>query len=75
MPRSCPNPKVPKQTKSSNSPNGDIGDLEEKPLPTIPETLYQNLPDFLLRATAKATTAEDKGLLLHSSLVAISSCL
>ena len=72
---------VQKQTKSPNPPNGDIGEIEdleeteEKPLPTIPETLYQNLPDFLQRATAKATSAEDRDLLLLGSLVAISPCL
>ena len=69
----------PKQNKkSSNSKNEDIGeteDLEEKPLPTIPETVYCNLPDFLQRVTAKATSHEDKDLLLLGSLVAISPCL
>jgi hypothetical protein len=73
--RVCPKPK---QTKSPNPPNGDLGDMEEieeKPLPTIPEKLYQDLPDFLQRATAKATSAEDKDLLLLGSLVAISPCL
>jgi hypothetical protein len=70
---------IPK--KQVKSPKGDIGemgnleDLEEKPLPTIPETLYQNLPDFLQRITIKATSAEDKDLLLLGSLVAISPCL
>jgi hypothetical protein len=33
------------------------------------------LPDFLQRVTAKATSAEDKDLLLLGSLVAISPCL
>ena len=47
----------------------------EKLLPTIPEKLYQNLSNFLQRATAKAISAEDKDLLLLGSLVAISSCL
>ena len=69
-----PVPKVQQQNKSPNPQNGDIGEIEdleereEKPLPTIPETLYQNLPDFLQKATAKATTAEDKDLLLLGSL-------
>ncbi|GHV28679.1 hypothetical protein FACS1894176_11300 [Bacteroidia bacterium] len=54
-----------------------IADTEttEKSLPTIPETVYQNLPDFLKRTTAKATSSEDKDLLLLGSLVAISPCL
>jgi hypothetical protein len=50
-------------------------EIEEKPLPTILEKLYQNLPNFLQRATAKATSAEDKDLLLLGSLVTISPCL
>ena len=69
------------QTKSSNPQSediedlGDLEDIEEKPLPTIPETVYQNLPDFLQWTTAKAATPEDRDLLLLGSLVAISSCL
>jgi hypothetical protein len=53
----------------------ELAELEKKPLPTIPETVYQTLPDFLQSATAKATSAEDKDLLLLGSLVAISACL
>ena len=67
-----------KSPKSQNPPTaetGDLEDLEEKPLPTIPETVYNNLPDFLQRITTKATSAEDKDLLLLGSLVAISPCL
>jgi hypothetical protein len=30
-----------------------IGEIKEKPLLTIPEKPYQNLPDFLQRATAR----------------------
>jgi hypothetical protein len=73
-----PAPKVSKQNKSSNKKTAGIEDLEEteeKPLPTIPETVYQNLPDFLKRTTAKATSPEDKDLLLLGSLVAVSPCL
>jgi hypothetical protein len=74
-------PPVPKQTKSEKSPNpprADIGDSEEakeKALPTFPDVVYQNLPNFLQWVTAKATSAEDKDLLLLGSLVAISPCL
>lgn len=67
-----------KQTKSPKQKSGEIEEIEEteeKPLPTIPETVYHNLPDFLQRVTAKATSAEDKDLLLLGSLVAISPCL
>ena len=65
----------------SKLPNCQIGNMEileisdvEK-TPTFPETIYKNLPDFLQRATAKATSPEDKDLLLLGSLVAISPCL
>lgn len=67
-----------KQTKSpipQKEETGELEETEEKPLPTIPETVYQNLPDFLQRTTAKATSPEDKDLLLLGSLVAISPCL
>ncbi|MCL2027998.1 MAG: DUF3987 domain-containing protein [Bacteroidales bacterium] len=75
-------PPVPKVPTSSNPQNGETGESEEiedseeiKPLPTIPNTIYQNLPTFLQQATAKATTAEDRDLLLLGSIVAISPCL
>ena len=44
-------------------------------LPTIPESVYKNLPAFLLQATAKAISPEDKDLLLLGSIVAVSPCL
>jgi len=69
-----PAPKVP-PCAEKQTPNDEKEDPPEKPLPTIPETVYRNLPDFLQSATAKATTAEDKDLLLLGSLVAISPCL
>jgi hypothetical protein len=71
-------PLVPKQTKSPISPNPQIEDIEEmgkSPLPTFPDFVYQNLPEFLQSVTAKATSPEDKDLLLLGSLVALSSCL
>ena len=43
--------------------------------PTFPKIIYQNLPDFLQRVTAKATSPEDKDLLLLGSLVVVSACL
>jgi hypothetical protein len=74
-----PIPKSPqKSTKPIKEKTEDLEGLEETtqtPLPTIPETVYQSLPDFLQKVTAKATSAEDKDLLLLGSLVAISACL
>jgi hypothetical protein len=57
-----------------NPQSEDLTETTEK-TPTFPEIIYQNLPGFLQRATAKATFAEDKDLLLLGSLVAVSSCL
>jgi hypothetical protein len=65
---------VPKQEKSQNTQNEDLTETTEK-TPTFPEIIYQNLPEFLQHATIKATSAEDKDLLLLGSLVAISPCL
>ena len=70
-----PVPKVPQNPNHKNPTNQGSDDSEEKPLPTIPETVYKNLPNFLQQATAKATSPEDKDLLLLGSLVAISPCL
>ena len=68
-------PLVPKVFLPQKHPTVEMEELEEKPLPTIPETIYQTLPNFLQWVTAKATTSEDKDLLLLGSLVAISPCL
>jgi hypothetical protein len=66
--------KIPIVPPVPNQQNDDLPETTEK-TPTFPETVYQNLPDFLQRATAKATSAEDKDLLLLGSLVEISPCL
>lgn len=67
---------------SSKSPiplKEEMEDLEEinvsDSVKSFPETVYQNLPDFLQQVTAKSDSAEDKDLLLLGSLVAISACL
>ncbi|GHV68837.1 hypothetical protein FACS1894199_16690 [Bacteroidia bacterium] len=58
-----------------NNIESENEDEEMKPLPTIPETVYENIPNFLKQCTEKATSAEDRDLLLLSSLVVISACL
>jgi hypothetical protein len=67
--------KVPIVPPVPNQSPEEPEETAEKPLPTIPKTIYHNLPNFLQWATAKATTPEDKDLLLLGSLAAISSCL
>jgi hypothetical protein len=70
VPQQQPNPQ-----KEDLSEMEDLGETAEKPLPTIPEAVYQNLPNFLQWITAKATSPEDRDLLLLGSLVAVSPCL
>ena len=84
-------PPVPKQAKSSKSPNphnGDIedfGDIGENSLPcgegwggaipTIPQEVYNNLPNLLQQIISKADSPEDADLLLLGSITVFSSCL
>jgi hypothetical protein len=67
-------PKVPIVPTVPNPQSEDLTETTEK-TPTFPEIIYQNLPEFLQRATAKTISAEDKDLLLPGSLVVISPCL
>lgn len=46
-----------------------------EPMPTFPDEMYEHLPDFLQRVVSRATSAEEKDLLLLGSIVAISACL
>jgi len=66
---------IPPSTRNPHVPN--VPSIPNVPsvLPTIPEGVYKNLPPFLQSITAKATSPEDKDLLLLGSLTAISSCL
>ena len=62
----------PQNTTEKTQPNEE----QEKELtPTFPEIIYNHLPDFLQRVTAKAASPEDKDLLLLGSLVVVSACL
>src|SRR5574344_849593 len=63
---------------SSNSPSGDIEDLENnapETMPTFSDEIKDNLPDFLQQVVAKSNSPEDADLLLLGSITAISSCL
>lgn len=47
--------------------------LEEE-LPTIPDSVYLDLPDFLQEAVTNASTPEEKDIMLLGSVVALSAC-
>lgn len=59
----------------SSAENTELLQENTEKTPTFPEIIYTNLPDFLQQVTAKATSAEDKDLLLLGSLVVTSACL
>ena len=69
--------------KLPNIQNGNLAKLdiskqtdeEQETLPTIPETIYPLLPDFLRQITDYANSREDADLLLLGSLVVTSACL
>jgi hypothetical protein len=68
------------QSFSSISPNpqsGDIGDLGENSvfIPTIPQSVFANLPDLLKQVVSKADSPEDADLLLLGSITVFSACL
>lgn len=65
--------KTPPTQKTTEKPQPS-GEQTELTL-TFPEIIYNNLPDFLQYVTAKATSPEDKDLLLLGSLVVVSACL
>ena len=64
---------VPQQ-KTAEKPQSNE-EQETELTPTFPESIYKSLPDFLQQVTAKATSPEDKDLLLLGSLVVVSACL
>lgn len=47
----------------------------EEPMPTIPESVYAELPEFLKKTVKVATSDEERDILLLGSLATISSCL
>lgn len=48
---------------------------EQEHMPTFPDSLFSELPDFLKRVVQIATSNEERDILLLGSLVAISACL
>lgn len=55
----------------SNQPENQAQEL----MPTFPDSLFSELPDFLKRVIQIATSNEERDILLLGSLVAISACL
>ncbi|MFL1012674.1 DUF3987 domain-containing protein [Flavisericum labens] len=49
-------------------------DTQEQAMPTIPETVYENLPQFLQQVVNPANGQEEKDILLLGALTAFSAC-
>lgn len=61
--------------KGNSTANANAEVQEPANLPTFPESLYPELPDFLQSAVSVSATAEERDLILLGSLCAISACL
>lgn len=51
-----------------------VVDTQEQAMPTIPETVYENLPQFLQQVVNPANGQEEKDILLLGALTAFSAC-
>ncbi|MEQ9287723.1 MAG: DUF3987 domain-containing protein [Cyclobacteriaceae bacterium] len=73
-------PQIGKHTNSSvgREPSNDqITEVKNEPeqMPTFPESLFPELPEFLQRVVQVASSDEERDILLLGSLAAISACL
>ncbi|MEX0966745.1 MAG: DUF3987 domain-containing protein [Bacteroidia bacterium] len=51
------------------------GNQEQEEMPTFPDSLFPELPDFLQRVVKAASSNEERDILLLGSIVTISACL
>ncbi len=50
-------------------------DTESEPLPTFDKSIYNNLPELLIKATSPMNSTQEKDLVLLGSIVVLSSCM
>jgi len=53
----------------------DVDKDQVENVPTLPESIFPSLPDYLKRITSICTSAEERDIMLLGSIVAISACL
>jgi hypothetical protein len=63
------------EKSETNNSKKNPENLSSELLPTLPETIFPLLPDFLKQITNHANSRENADLLLLGSLVVISACL
>jgi len=56
-------------------PRTEKQDQEPEEMPTLPDSMFPELPEFLQKVVAVATSNEERDILLLGSLGAISACL
>ena len=57
------------------SPSSGLPSPDVVALPTLPESVYETLPEFLKRVVARSGTPEEKDLMLLGALGTLSACL
>ena len=68
-------PVSPKAESESTTVKDKNSDSLVNGLPTLPDSVYEALPDFLKKVVAPCTSNEERDILLLGSLVTLSSCL
>ncbi len=71
----CQNDNLEKRQKQNTKEIDKSYTNNPTSLPTFPDEIYQNLPDFLQQITANGISYEEKDLLLLGSIVVLSSCM
>lgn len=64
------NIKTEQQIEIAEEPNQTV-----EPVPTLPDSIFTQLPDFLQRITSISTSKEERDIMLLGSLVSMSACL
>jgi len=68
-------PVTPAAESTSTLVNDKNSDSPVNDLPTLPDSVFDALPDILKKVVAKCTTNEERDILLLGSLVTLGSCL
>ena len=63
------------ESQPSNQPNIQPSNEPTINLPTFPDSVYANLPEFLKKVVARSNSKEEKDIMLLGSLVPLGACL
>lgn len=78
----CQNAILPKETRNGKTEESKIAEpviaveaSDATPLPSIPQSVYDNLPDFLKQVTRSALSDNERDMMLMGTITCISSTL